>query len=114
MRPHDLANDEEPEAKAARALVALLEWLEQKGDPVSRDWFAFVPDGDDDVVPFIAGGGDCSRASAVLDGVGDQVGDRLPIRAWSQAPVRRPAVFTQFEQPDERTSSLRRWTETQS
>ena len=77
MRPHDLANDEKPEAKAARALVALLEWLEKKGDPVRRDWFAFVPDGDDDMVPFNTGGGDCYRASAVLDGVRDQVGDRL-------------------------------------
>src|SRR5437762_1342510 len=76
MRSHDLANDEEPEAKAARAPVALLEGLEQKGEPFSRDWFTVVPDRDDDVVPLSAGGRYGYRASTVLNGIGKQVRHR--------------------------------------
>ncbi|HEY5418047.1 MAG TPA: hypothetical protein VIK41_24595 [Gemmatimonadaceae bacterium] len=76
MRCHDLANDEEPEAKAARAPVALLERLEQKGEPVSGNWVTVVPDRDNDVVSLVADGRDGHRASTVLDGIGKQVRHR--------------------------------------
>jgi hypothetical protein len=44
MRSHDLANDEEPEAKAARAPVALLEGLEQKGEHLFSQMAKLVAD----------------------------------------------------------------------
>ena len=93
MRVNDLADDEQTQPETAGTTVPF-ERVEHSGELFARDRLTAVSHGHDDVVRLLSRRKQPDLGTPVLDGVRDQIRQRLFDPAGSQWPVSFPAVST--------------------